>query len=322
MNKFEFRAVIKCIGTIVGNRIPINGCEFYHNDKYFAIVHGKVPYELAKLINEKYDNNKYKIRVEGANESKVPKGDVYTYHIDTIEGLVAFILELKNYYSKSEVTQEEFETNLNMVYNEILQSVNANVSIYDWMLDRNTRKEYFNSLFKNNTILDFRLRKKIEEFDNIVNPFPNINLNTIDNNFIVNGDISNTDIFNGVESCYKLTDKESDISFRTIKNERGFVIILFIPTELNEVRVYHYFNQGEEVIAFEKYDYKHLNRLEYNITDGTFGKQYGKKHNVTVEDKNFVIKKINKYIDIAKEIVNKNISCKSEEKPPVLKKNK
>ena len=120
MNKFELDKVMEYFGFDIHSYYEIYGCKYYHDDRYFAIINGKTPYELAGLISEKYDNDKYKIRVNGNNEDCVPTDDVYTYHIDTLEGLVAFIIEMKNYHSKTQDNSCELETALDMVYKKIL----------------------------------------------------------------------------------------------------------------------------------------------------------------------------------------------------------
>ena len=95
---------------------------------------------MFQLVYKKYDNHKYLIRVDGNHENNTPTQDVYTYHIDTIEGLVAFLIETKNYYSKAQTSSDELETILSMVYQKILENVNPQVGIYDWMLERNNRR--------------------------------------------------------------------------------------------------------------------------------------------------------------------------------------
>lgn len=161
MNKFELDKTMECFGFDKKDCYEICGCKYYHDGRYFTIVNGKTPKELAKLIKSKYDNNKYKIRVEGNHEDYEPTGDVYTYHIDTIEGLVAYLIETKNYYSKTQTNPDELENILDLIYKKILENVNPQLNIYDWMLDRDNRKEYFKRVLSNNTYLDFKLRKQI-----------------------------------------------------------------------------------------------------------------------------------------------------------------
>ena len=302
MNKFELDKTMECFGLDKKDCYEINGCKYYNDGRYFTIVNGKIPYELAMLISNKYDNDMYKIRVNGYSESEVPQYDVYTYHIDTIEGLAAVLLETEAYYSKVEVTVKDFEKFLQLVYLKILQGVNPNISVCDWMLNNENRKAYFETILNAKTYLDFRLRRKMETFDNLVSPFCNDELNLNNSKFIVRGD------GNQENNWFSLVDKDSGITMITIREKTGFVIKLCVPAdEPYETTVYHYFDKDGEEIAFEKYDESGLSRIEYNLTTSTFGEHYGEKHLATVEDKKFVIQNLDKYILLANDMVKKNV---------------
>ncbi len=316
MNKFELDKTMEIFGFDKEDCYEIYGCKYYNDGRYFTIVKGKTPKELAKLIKEKYDNNKYKIRVEGNHEDYEPTSDVYTYHIDTIEGLVAYLIETKNYYSKIQSNLDEFENILNSIYKKILENVNPRLNVYDWMLDRDNRKEYFKRLLSNNTYLDFKLRRQIELFDSMINPFVNNCYDINESKFIVHGYGYQDD-----ENWFTLTDRESGIVFSTIRNKDGFVFKLHISTESPyEINVYHYFDKNGEEIAFKKYDESDLTRIEYNLREETFGDHYGEKHKVTTKDKKFVINALNEYITLVSDIVAKNINVKSNDVGLVLKK--
>ena len=62
MNKFELDKVMECLGFEIKNCYEINGCKYYHDGRYFTIVDGKTPYELALLIRNKYNNDVTKTR--------------------------------------------------------------------------------------------------------------------------------------------------------------------------------------------------------------------------------------------------------------------
>lgn len=316
MNKFELDKVMECLGFEIKNCYEINGCKYYHDGRYFTIVDGKTPYELALLIRNKYNNDVYKIRVNGNHEQEVPRGDIYRYHIDTIEGLVAFLLETQDYYSKSQEHSENIEPFLHLVYSKILQDVNPNISIYNWMLNDENRKRYFETLLNTSTYLDFKLRKKLESFDNIVNPFCNSDLDLNNSKFVVRG-YSSQDY-----GWFSLADKDSGITLTTIRNALGFVIKLCVPSDMPyEMTVYHYFDKNGEEIAFEKYDESGLSRIEYNLANSSFGEHYGIKHAATVKDKKFVIQNLDKYITLASEVVRKNVGI-SLNNQKILKRNK
>lgn len=308
MNIYELDKTMESFELKTSDYYKVEGLKIYSHSCY-AIVKGKTPYELSTLINKKYDNNIFKIRVNGDNESKIPTGDIYTYHIDTIEGLIAFLLETKDYYSKTQDFSKKFEQISKQIYFKILEDVNPSMSIYDWMLDRENRKDYFKTLLAIDSFLDFKIRKKIENFDNIINPFCTNDLNLDNLGFAVKG--------NGYQdnSWFSLRDKESNTVMTTIRENDGFVIRLCIPANSPyEFNVYHYFNRNVEEIAFEKYDESGICRIEYNLTNNSFGKQYDKKHLATIEDKKFVLQKLGEYINLANNILEKNLNIKSNDR--------
>lgn len=304
MNKFELDKTMEVLEYKKADKYEVGGCEYYHDDRYFTIVTGKTPYELAKLIYEKYDNNIYKIRVDGLNEHNAPIHDVYAYHIDTIEGLAAFLLETQDYYSKTKGNAEYLAHFLKSIYAKILEEVNPKISIYDWMLDRTNRKEYFKRILNMNSITDFKLRKAITDFDNAVNPFVENDVDFNNSEFVVRGyNDENTNSFS-------LTDKESGTIMSTIKekDKKEFTIKFHAPTEEPYgPTIYHYYFRGNEIIAFESFDKLELKRLEYNITDNSFGEHYGEKHEATEEDKIFVIERLQEYTSLANDISAKNL---------------
>lgn len=314
MNKFELNTIMNVFGYEESSLYRVNECDIYHGGSYYAVVKGNTPYELALLIREKYDNDKYKIRVEGGREEEYPKKDIYTYHIDTKEGLVAYILERQNYYSTSKESPNDLDNIMKTVYTKILAATNPRLSIYDWMLDRENRKEYFKTLLNVNTGLDFKLRKKIDDFDNTINPFVKNDIDLNNQNFIVDG-------YNGkYENYFALIDQESDVMLSTYREKEGFTIELRVPLEKPYGSyVYHYFHKGVEVLAFETYDENGVSRLEYNLTNNTIGPQYGDKHQPSVKEKKLLIYNLGQYIDLASKVVERNLGAKKDD-AAVLKK--
>ena len=69
------------------------------------------------------------------------------YHIDNISGLIAFLLETQDYYSKTQECSEKTEQFLNMIYTKILEGVNSRITIYDWMLDIEIEKIILNNYY-------------------------------------------------------------------------------------------------------------------------------------------------------------------------------
>lgn len=315
MNKFELNIIMNVFGYEESPLYRVNECDIYHGGSYYAVVKGNTPYELALLIREKYDNDKYKIRVNGGREEEYPEKDIYTYHIDTKEGLVAYILERQNYYSASKESSNDLDNIMKTVYTKILAATDPRLSIYDWMLDRENRKEYFKSLLNVNTGLDFKLRKKIDDFDNTINPFVKGNIDLDKQNFIVDG-------YNGKdENYFALIDQESEVMLSTYREKEGFTIELRVPLEKPYGNyVYHYFNKGVEVLAFETYDENGISRLEYNLTCNTMSPQLGYTHQPSVKEKKLLIYNLEQYIALASKVVERNLGTKKDD-AAVLNKN-
>ena len=59
-----------------------------YSDSYYTIVRSNFSYEFANMIYNKYHNKKYGIRINGEGFDTPHKNqNIYTYHIDTKEGL-------------------------------------------------------------------------------------------------------------------------------------------------------------------------------------------------------------------------------------------
>lgn len=80
MNRLEFKEVLKAVGvnnplTDTHNRYGESEEVHYWKDivmyfggSYYTIIKGKIPFEVADIIYEKYPNNPYKIRIDGGKE--------------------------------------------------------------------------------------------------------------------------------------------------------------------------------------------------------------------------------------------------------------
>ncbi len=100
MNKFEFENVIDVLG--INNKVPNqtdnytsirdiydwNDFEIYFDDNRYSIIKGKIPFEVAQKIYDKYPNNPHSIRIAGGDLDNKPsewaKNDEYDKFISTI----------------------------------------------------------------------------------------------------------------------------------------------------------------------------------------------------------------------------------------------
>ena len=99
MNKFELDKVMECFGFEKSDNYKINGCNYYHDGRYFTIVNDNIPYELALLIRKKYDNDIYKIRAGFRDVLKDNNYDQYIFLTEAQKQDVEKVFGKKEKYS-------------------------------------------------------------------------------------------------------------------------------------------------------------------------------------------------------------------------------
>jgi len=74
MNRIQFVQVVERyrLETINGEFF-FNNLRIFFSNTYYAVVHGKIPYLLAKQIRENDPENTLEIRVEGNHKSVMPE---------------------------------------------------------------------------------------------------------------------------------------------------------------------------------------------------------------------------------------------------------
>lgn len=191
MNCIEFNETMKYmnvynpLSTVMNNEGKTevahhwSGLTINFSGTYYAVVKGKIPFEVAEIIYEKYPDNKYGIRVNGNNEKTKPNDwamtddndnkYIKTYHIDTKEGLLIFLTEMMDYQARKlnvkELTVQKYDEILARISINILETANPVISAKEWMQNEAAQ-------IKENSVVD-EFRKKILEFDEMVNPFIN-----------------------------------------------------------------------------------------------------------------------------------------------------
>ena len=103
-----------------------NNISIKFGETYYAIVRGNIPLEVANIIYEKYPGNPYGIRINGGCDDWNPnKVHPHYYHIDSKEGLIVFITEMKDYYARQnglpETEVQKYNKYLALVNEEILK---------------------------------------------------------------------------------------------------------------------------------------------------------------------------------------------------------
>jgi len=278
---------------------------------------------LAKCRNAKRNLSRR------SNENKY----VGTYHIDTKEGLVILLTEMKDYLARKEGLKEteveRFDELMATINSEMLKKVNPSISTYEWMqADKENNEMFFQTVSRETkTTFGEYFRKAIDKFDQAVNPFMNKAIELDDfKNYLqkVNISASIYDTLDGKrrkDCCLMyITDLETKDEVRYYRRPDGFSYELdYAIGEEQYLTVIHYFstsrgyeNSNGEVIVI-KYHGDNIPQeidIRYNITKGIAGTTYGEKLPVTPEQKEFVYDELLKAIEIASSITINNMKKK------------
>lgn len=281
-------------------------------DEYIAKYRNAVK-ELSRRTNE----NKY----------------VGTYHIDTKEGLVILLTEMKDYFARKQGIKEtevqRFEELMATINSEILKKVKPSISTYNWMeADKENREIFFQTVSSGSkTSFGKEFRKAIDEFDKAVNPFINEEVELDDViNYLQKVNIS-ANIYDSVDGkrrkdCCQvhITDLETKNKVSYYRSPNGFSYQLnYILGENQYLIVLHYYsitendeNDTGEVIAVEYLGDNVPQKIDirYNLTKGVAGTTYGEKKSITPEQKEFVYDELLKAIGMASSITIDNMKKK------------
>ncbi len=340
--------------TVVNGRIPLEVANIiygkYPNNPYNIRVDGgssdwnpvsravddKYEKEIQEYIDMHLDVEDYLELCKKAikNLKRRTNNNKYlnTYHIDTKEGLLILLTEMKDYYlrknNKPETEVKKFDDLLAMVSSEILKNVDPSIPAYDWMQgDEENRNTYNLAVERDkNTKLGQMFRTAISDFDKAVNPFingANTELDDIENYLKRIKIIANK--YNSVngkhrENCCSLiiTDSKTGNNTAYYRSPDGFSFKLSYKLGDNEyLDVLHYFtttgnfeSDKGEVIAIN-YDSDNENiDMRFNITNGKAGKTYEDKTNATTEQIAFVYDKLLEATEYAKSVTIENMKKK------------
>lgn len=353
MTELEFNEVLNAmeinnpIATTHGRYGKKTDVHAWHNigfnfgGSYYTVVSGKIPFEVAENIYNKYPDNPYIIRIAGGCEDwkpsewavTGPNGEKYItgYHIDTKEGLLILLCELEDYYLRKENkkanTMAKYDELLDCVNEGLLSKIDPTISGYDWMQGDKKNKDFYNAQLENyGSQFIQKLREAVDSFDKAVNPF-------LDDSIELASSIEYQDkvtisgsLYNGDErrDCCVLTIKDNTPAGNYTRYQReddGFVFELncMIGKKCG-LKVWHYYgmksqdeNFNGDIICFETFGDNKDNKIDirYNITKGTIGTTYGEKHPVTQIELRYVYEKLLDAIELAKKLTVKNMKKKS-----------
>lgn len=385
MNRIEFNEVMKAVGinnplsTTNGRYGTSEQVHYWQNmainfgGSYYAIIHGKIPFEVANIIYEKYPGNPYEIRIDGGCSDYIPsehvtddkyKRDIQeyaeqdldpkefiakcrnarrnlsrrktenkyidTYHIDTKEGLVILLTEMKDYYARThglpETEVQRFNEVMATINSEILKKVEPSIPTNEWMKGDEENKEIFFETISKGTRTSFgkEFREAIDNFDKVVNPFINENVELEEvGNYIQKVNIS-ANTYDREDGKYRkkccqvhITDLETQNKVSYYRSPDGFSYQLKMKLDEEQyLMVLHYYsntgndeNDKGEVIAVEYFGDKAPQRIDlrYNITKGVVGTTYGEKTPITPEQKEFIYDELVKAEEYASTITINNM---------------
>ena len=393
MNRLEFDEVMKAVDINnplsttegrYGTREDVhywNNLAIWFGGSYYAIVHGRIPLEVANIIYQKYPDNTYDIRVYGGckdwNPNKWATDDKYekeiheyleedldadeyiskckkakrnlerrknkdykylaSYHIDSKEGLLIFLTEMKDYFLRKnnlpETEVEKYDELIAKITSEILKKVNPSISAYDWMQDDKENKYIYNSSVErdNKTKMGQLFRDAILDFDKAVNPFldDDVELDEI-SNYLKNVKID-ANTYNSENGKYRpgccsliITDTSTGNITTYHRSPDGFSFQLSYKLgEEKYLYVSHYYStsgnyesdKGEEIaIDYLGDNVENEIDIRFNITNGKAGATYKDKTHATPEQIAFVYDELLKATSYASSITVENMKKKANTK--------
>ena len=206
------------------------------------------------------------------------------YHIDTKEGLLIFLTEMKDYFSRKnnlpETEVEKYDELLATVTSEILSDVNPSISASEWMKtfdDEN--KEIYNATASRYDESQYgrTLTKAIKDFDEAVNPFSRKDIKTKEPSDYLKNVTITAYVDKSKKGCCDLTMAIETGKEATYSREAdGFSFELQYKTvEGNNLRIRHYFSTPDrnaswpgEVVSVCIYDdkFKKITDIKLNIS--------------------------------------------------------
>jgi len=283
---------------------------------YYAAINGRIPYYVGKSLEEKYDNSIYHIRVDGGGDdwklddhivddkylddmksfspSKYPqikesfiKRDnkdkfLPCYHIDTIEGLIAFFIEYLDIKYDYNDVYRDISNNL---FNKYQQTTNNNQYSAGYYATINDEK---NNRFR------VELRELINRFDSLISPF-NKDFDILFNSFKLKYDpdgikiiIDNNELFCSINS--------NNFSYR----------INYMINPDSSYFFSHYFEDGSEkfVISYQSKEKNDDYHMFYDLTKNNIMRRpYSDNEILTDNDLMFLIEELKNGIYILENII-------------------
>lgn len=284
-------------------------------------------YEYLEKCKEARKNLSHRV-----NENKY----IDTYHIDTKEGFVILLIEMKDYFSRKqglvETEVQRFDELMAIINSRILKKVNPYISTYQWMQTDPENSEIFLKTVENGRKTSFgkEFRDAIDKFDKVVNPFINEEVNLDEMiNYLSKVNIS-SEVYNSEdgmqrENCCQvhITDIASKNKVSYYRRPDGFsYLLMYTLGDQQYLDVLHYYStRGEEKdrgeVIYINYFGDNIPQeidVRYNITQGIVGKTCGEKKSITLEQKKWIYDELLKAINLASTITIDNMQKKGYSK--------
>ena len=333
MNRIEYNEVLKAVG--INNPLAMTKTEYcrqeyvhcwgelaiWYNGGDAAIVRGKIPQEVVDIIKNRY--SRYQINADG----EIKDGYLEGYRIKTRDGLLAFILEMKDYYLRKNNLQETEVGRLFDLRGEVtkglIEKINPTISAYDWMQgDIYLRKDY-NAVIErdNKSVIGKVFRDVINDFDKAVNPFLDKDVYFDDMaNCLVRVKIygTATDDYKGRyrkgSGCLKIVEDGTSNSAFYERSPLGFKFQLVYGEKYPEqFTILHYYTTDGET-KFDRGEFIEIhdacnkqNDIRFNISNGLVGYNECLKTPVTLEQFDSVCNILKKASQYAYSVTVKNM---------------
>ena len=345
--------------TIVNGQIPLEVAniiyEKYPNNPFQIRVDGgcddwipfdhatneKYEKDIQEYINQHLSADEYLAKCKNARRNLRRRNNdnkyIKTYHIDTKEGLLILLSEIKDYYLRKgnlpETEVKKYDEIITKVSSEILKKVNPSISAYDWMQYDEENKDNYNSSVERDskTKLGQMFRDAILDFDKAVNPFTSddVELDEI-GNYLKRVKI-NANSYSSVDGKYRkgcchleISDLNTGNSTTYYRSPDGFSFQLMYKLGDNQyLNVLHYFSTSGnyesdkgEVIAINYFGDNIEDKIDIrlNITNGKAGATYDDKIPATPEQIAFVYDELLKATAFASEVTIENMKKKGNVK--------
>ena len=351
MNSIEFKKVLDVfnIHSITGSTDLVDGknklvyswkgVDLAFGGTYYALVKGRVPYEVARIMSKKYPDYRDDVRIDGTygygkvkDKKYYPKdemGNTYvdSYHVDSIEGLVYLLSEIKYFYEVRTYTEEsrkafyhEQKELLAQVYRSLLDDANPTVTTEEWK-----KHHYIHDELKCEEIGEL-----VSKFDETVNPYINSELEVKDPSEFVGNVVMEIyyDKFDIIRMSMLVDGGRADYSRDVEGNNKDEYLqynLYYYPTpdyimtvdhtvcdEYDEIRLY----------GFRKNDYSDDGKIDlrYDMRTGLVHSTYGKDyHPMTEDEKELFISELNKAIKMGEKLILKRMTKKPKNLEKKLK---